>query len=134
MEAKFCIRDISGTLMMRDTEIVDFCISSMQLKYVNLKTNGTGLPWALSSFGYGLTYVGFNEFFNNRVVRENAQDIRSYLDVMGLRHYDFEELVKRMNGWDGVGLHWVRFESIGARCFSDIMSQRYPIYGGSNAN
>lgn len=39
----------------------------------------------------GMSYVSLNSFFRRRVVPDYAQDIREYLDAIGLAHYDFEE-------------------------------------------
>lgn len=123
---KYNIKNIEGILYYKDISIVDFKIQNMKLIYCKDLSNGNHHPWQLAMLG--LNYEAFNTFFNDRVVRDHAQDIRDYLDYLGLRHYDFEEMIKKMNGWDALGLFWIKFNNIGAKCWNDILNQRYPIY------
>lgn len=46
---------------------------------------------------------------------------------MGLKFYDFQALIKKMNGWNAVGYHWIKFDNVGAKCWNDIITQHYPI-------
>ena len=47
---------------------------------------------------------------------------------MNLKYYDFEALIKKMNGWNAIGYHWIKFDNMGAKCWNDIIHQKYPIY------
>ena len=125
MEYKYYINNIKGILYHKDTPLIDFEIKNTHLVYAKDLSNGELYPFEFEMFG--LNYAAFNSFFNERVVRNHTQYLRDYLDGMGLRHYDMEELVKRMNGWNGVGYFWVKFDNIGAKCWNDIISQKYPI-------
>jgi len=126
MYNKYNIRDIEGVLHFKDVPVIDFKITGMSLEYARDLSKGRYYPIHMNVLG--LTYVAFNSFFNDRVVRDYAQDLRDYLDFLGLKYYDFNEIVKKMNGWDSLGLWWVRFPDRGARCWNDIMTQKYPIY------
>lgn len=126
MGREYFIWNMKGVLLCEDLSLVDFEIKERQLIYARDLSNGERYPWAL--FRYGLTYQGFNTFFNMRVVRDYAQDLRDYLECMGLKAYDFEALVKKMNGWNALDMYWVRFDDLGARCWADICSQKYPIF------
>lgn len=126
IDNKYFICDIAGTLYYKDTQLIEFEIHNMKLIYAKDLSGGKLYPF---EFAYmGLSYLSFNTFFNQRVVRENAMYMRDYLDCMGLDHYDFEELIKKMNGWNAVGNFWVRFKDMGAQCWNDIITQKYPIY------
>lgn len=94
--------------------------------YAKDLSNGEFYPFEFRVLG--LSYEAFNNFFNKRVVRWYAQDLRMYLDTMGLKYYDFDALIKKMNGWDAIGCQWVKFENMGAKCWEDIQTQSYPIY------
>lgn len=126
MENRHNIMNIQGILHYKDIPLIDFKISNMKLVYARDLSGGDYYPCEM--FLLGLTYDAFNTFFNERVVREHAQWIRDYLDQMGLKHYDFEEMIKKMNGWDATGFHWVRFPDTGATCWEDILTQKYPVY------
>ena len=123
---KFCIGEVSGVLHYRDIPLVDFSINGFQLLYAKDLSGGKYYPFHLAIGG--LNYGSFNAFFNDRVVREHAQDIRDYLNSMGLGYYDFDALIKKNNGWDAIGCHWIRFPSIGAKSWHDILTQKHPIY------
>lgn len=123
---KFNIGEISGILHYKDIPLIDFSINGFRVVYAKDLSGGKYYPYHFHVAG--LTYHAFNAFFNDRVVREHAQDMRDYLDTMRLRHYDFDELIKKMNGWDALGYHWVKFTNIGAKNWRDICTQRYPIY------
>lgn len=126
IENKYYMCDIEGTLYYKDTPVIEFCIKNYTLQYAKDLSGGKYYPHQL--FTLGVNYLGFNTFFNDRVVRDNAMWIRDYLDKMGLKYYDMEELVKKTNGWDVLGLHWIKFKDIGAKCYDDLFKQRYPIY------
>jgi hypothetical protein len=123
---KYNICDIEGILYNRDTPLIDFKIKDFKLIYAKDLSGGKLYPYEFAFMG--LKYIAFNTFFNERVVRENAMWMRDYLDCMGLQHYDFEQLIKKMNGWNGVGNFWIKFKDMGAQCWNDIMTQKYPIY------
>lgn len=126
MDHKFQIMDMQGVLHYKDIPLVDFKIFHTKLIYARDLSKGSYYPCEM--FLLGLTYEAFCAFFNERVVREHAQWVWDYLHQMGLGHYDFEELIKKMNGWDATGFHWVKFPDMGAKCWEDIVRQKYPIY------
>lgn len=126
MSCKFNIENIEGILYFKDTPVIDFKIVNWTLVYAKDLSNGRFYPWEMHVMG--LNYGAFNSFFNDRVVREHAQDIRMYLDFLGLKFYDFNEMILKMNGWDALGCHWVKFKDKGAKCWNDILTQKYPIY------
>jgi len=114
--------------MYKDLRVCKFVIKDRALVSCEYNSDSlTCLPWSLSELGYGLTYAGFNDFFKYRVVKQGAQDIREYLNEMEMDHYDFETLIKKMNGWDAVGQWWVDFDNCGYHCWEDIRSGEYPI-------
>lgn len=84
--------------------------------------------WPLEPKVYGMSYRSLNEFFQRRVVQDYAMWLHDYLEGMGLPGYDFEELVKRNNGSNHLDEYWIKFDSIGAQCYDDIWTQKYPIY------
>lgn len=126
MYNKYNISDIEGILYCKDEPLIDFKIVGFRLVYVRDLSNGRKHPCYFRELG--LTYTAFNSFFNDRVVRDYAQDLRDYLDFLNLRFYDFNQIVKKMNGWDSLGLYWVKFKDKGAKCWNDILTQKYPIY------
>ena len=125
MDNKYFIERIKGILYYEDIPLIDFCISGYQLIYAK-EINKVRYP--VYMYVLGLTYEAFNSFFNDRVVRDHAQDLRDYLDFLKLKHYDFDQMIIKMNGWDALGNWWVRFEDMGAQCWNDILTQKYPIY------
>jgi len=128
MGYQYYLRNLQGTLMYKDLRVCKFVIRDRELVSCEYNSDSlTCLPWSLSELGYGLTYAGFNDFFKYRVVKQGAQDIREYLNEMEMDHYDFETLIKKMNGWDAVGQWWVDFDNCGYHCWEDIRSGEYPI-------
>lgn len=125
MAYQYFIYDLEGTLCFRNIELFRFCIQDRRL-----------ISYQVLSYDYyphdfyvaGITYTSFNNFFKYRVVKDGAMWIRDYLNVMGLKHYDFEELVKKNNGWNHLDEYWVKFDGIGARNWEEVKSQSYPIY------
>lgn len=125
-ECKYNIENIEGILQFKDIELIDFKIANWELIYAKDLSGGNHYPWEMHTMG--LTYGAFNEFFNDRVVRNNTQDIRMYLDFLKLEHYDFNKMILKMNGWDALGLIWVKFKNIGAQNWNEILTQKYPIF------
>lgn len=76
----------------------------------------------------GITYAGINHFFAERVVRYGAQEIEDYLDFLELKQYDFEQIVKKLNGWNALDNYWLKFKGIGASSWNEVTTQRYPIF------
>lgn len=77
---------------------------------------------------WGLSYVHLNDFFSRRVIPDNQMLLHDYLQAMKLESYNFEEMIKRRNGTNGIDDYWVKFEGIGAGTFEEIGTQKYPIY------
>lgn len=100
------LRDLSGTLVYDDTRLVEFSIVNGQLVHVRPCSNSKKY-WPCEFTAYGLTYTAFNEFFKYRVVPDGAQDIREYLQALGLPKYDFEKIVKKMRGRNNVDKYWI---------------------------
>lgn len=126
MSDSYLIMDIAGILYHKDIPLIDFEISGTSLRKAIDISKGKYHPFEFRMLG--LTYEAFNIFFNERVVPRTAMDIWEYLHFLGLKHYDFNEMIKKMNGWDALGTLWVRFPNIGAKCWDDIWTQKYPIY------
>lgn len=124
MSYQYYLHDLAGTLYVEDTPLVKFEVKDRKLVYAEYISKER-LPHDI--YHYGLTYHAFNEFFRHRVVLDGSEDIREYLDAMGLVHYDFNELVIKMNGWNALDLYWVKFDDLGASSWKEIRSQRYPI-------
>lgn len=125
MGYQYYLYDLEGTLYRQDNAIIEFKIQDRKLVYEKV-INPDLLPYDL--YNFGVSYHTFNEFFKHRVVLDGSQDIRDYLDCCGLKHYDFEEIVKLNNGWNHLDYYWVKFDGLGATCWKDILSQKYPIY------
>lgn len=124
------IKNIEGTLMYKDTPLVEFCIVNYNTTYVkelNRKENFCIYPVEFM-FDDAVTYGDLNDFFKHHVVQDGAQDIMEYLHALGLKHYDLDEIVKRKNGYNHVGYYWVKFKNRGATCWEEIRKQKYPIY------
>lgn len=121
----YYIKNIEGVLCYMDTELCEFCIKDRELVHFKDLNCGRQYPWELANFGP--SYRNFNDFFNRRVVKDGAQDIRKYLSDMGLEHYDFEELIKRTNGANH-GPFWIKFKNIGAKSWDELQHTKFPIY------
>lgn len=119
------IKNIEGILCCMDTEVCEFCIKDRELVHFKDLSNRQLYFWEL--YNFGPSYRSFNDFFNRRVVKEHAMDIREYLNDMGLEHYDFEELIKRNNG-SNHGPFWIKFKDIGAQSWNELQHTRMPIY------
>lgn len=126
MRREHFIKNMNGVLFYKDIPLFSFEIKDRQLISFQDLSNGEMWPYELRDIG--VSYVAINNFFRRRVVADYAMWLREYLDALYLDHYDFEEIVKRMNGNNNVDFYWVKFDGIGAKQFSDIISQEYPIY------
>ena len=61
------------------------------------------------------------------MVQDGAQDIRKYLNDMGLDFYDLDELVKRTNGHNFLNPLWFKFVGYGAKNYTELKEQDYPV-------
>lgn len=125
MAYQYYIYDLEGILCYKDIELFSFCIKDRKLISYEIISDKY---YPMDFYVKGITYNSFNNFFKYRVVKDGAMWIRDYLDAAGLKHYDFEELVKRNNGWNHLDYYWVKFDGLGARNWEEIKSQYYPIY------
>lgn len=125
MGYQYFIRDLEGTLYYSDTPVIEFVIKDRELKYSKELSHGRYYP---AEFDFmGINYDSINHFFAERVVRYGAQEIEDYLDFLELDQYDFEKIVKKMNGWNALDNYWLKFNSTGAKNWSEIQKQHYPI-------
>lgn len=113
--------------MKKDISLFTFEIRNRDLVNSNQLCEKKDLPWEFFELGVN-SIKAFNMFFRERVVQYGAQDIDKYVHTLGLEFYDFEEMVKRNNGWNHTGFYWVKFENMGAKCFKELYEQEYPIY------
>lgn len=100
MGYQYFIRDLEGTLYYSDTPVIEFVIKDRELIYNKELSHGIYYP---AEFDFmGINYASINTFFAERVVRYGAQEIEDYLDFLELDQYDFEKIVKKMNGWNAL--------------------------------
>jgi hypothetical protein len=124
------IKNLEGVFMREDTPLVDFKIVNYRLVYVHeydRQKNKKSYP-AEFLFDDAITYGDLDDYFKNHVVEDGAQDIHNYLLSLGLKTYDLDEIVKRLNGNNFINFFWVKFSNMGARTWKEVMTQRYPIY------
>ncbi|MBO5389457.1 MAG: hypothetical protein J6A59_15245 [Lachnospiraceae bacterium] len=121
----YFIKNIEGTLCYFNIEVCEFSIKNKELIYFKDLSGGNYYPWEIACFGP--SYRNFNDWFNRRVVKDGAQDIRKYLNDMGLEYYDFEELIKRNNG-SNHGPFWIKFKNVGAKSWDELQHTHMPIY------
>lgn len=125
MGYQYFIRNLDGTLYYLDTPVIEFIIKDRELKYSKELSHGKYYP---AEFDFmGITYASINHFFAERVVRYGAQEIEDYLDFLELDQYDFEKIVKKMNGWNALDNYWLKFKNTGAKSWGEIQKQHYPI-------
>ena len=125
MSREYFIRNLEGTLYYKDLPLFEFKIKNRELVYSKDLSNQK--MWPVEPKVYGLSYRTINDFFRRRVVQDNAMMLKEYLDDMGLPYYDFEELIKKNNG-SSHDFFWLKFNGLGAKNFSEICTQSYPIY------
>lgn len=112
-------------MYFQDVPLFEFRIVNREL--ISYKDLSHQEYWPCEPRMNGMSYISINNFFQRRVVPDYAQDIKEYLEAIGLRYYDFEELIKRNNGGNHLDFFWVKFPDKGARCWNDILTQKYPI-------
>ena len=126
MEREFFIRNLEGTLYYTDTPVFEFIIKDC--KIIHFKDLSGRKFYPPEIYTWGVETINFTEFFRRRVVPYYAMDSFEYVKGMGLERYDFEELIKRNNGWNHVDLYWLKMNGIGANSWEEIQTQDYPIY------
>jgi hypothetical protein len=116
--------------MREDIPLVDFKVVNCRLisVYEYDRANNMRLYPAEFMFDDAVTYGDLDDYFKNHVVEDGAQDIHNYLVSLGLKTYDLDEIVKRLNGNNFINFFWVKFQNMGAKTWKEIMTQRYPIY------
>lgn len=119
------LRDLTGTLHYKDTPLCYFSMVNREIVNSIIYTTDFLPP---EIYQLGINYSSINSFFQYRVVRDYAQYIGEYLESLGLKYYDFEEIVKRNNGWNHSDYYWMKFDYFGARGWKEIQTQEYPIY------
>ena len=118
------IFNLSGILYYLDTPLLDFSIKNRRLEYAKDLSGRRLYPPELAL--YGVSYANLNEFFERRTMKENCMFYREHLKAIGLKSFDFDTYIKKNNGNNHLDNYWVKFEDFGAKCFSDICSQKYP--------
>ena len=126
MSREYFIKNMKGILHYQNMPLLDFEIKNRELvKGVDLSGQRY---WPPEIKVWGLSYVHLNDFFSRRVVPDNQMLLHDYLQAMNLESYNFEEMIKRRNGANGVDDYWVKFDGVGAKTFEEIRTQKYPIY------
>lgn len=127
------IKNIKGILMFKDIalfhiEVVNYNL--IKLVEYSRQQNFKYYPYEFTvplTNGLPLGYFHVDFFFKHRVVQDGAQDIRVYLNTMGLDYYDLDELIKRTNGHNFMNPLWFKFNNYGATQYSDLAEQSYPV-------
>lgn len=89
------ISNLTATLYKGDTKVLYFSIQNKKLvEYTVFDHNS--LPASLRKIG--ISYFTINDFFKYRVCMDGCMGIDEYLHDLGLRVYDFEQIVKRLQG------------------------------------
>ena len=124
---KFFMRNIKGTLMREDNELVYFEVKNKELVKFDVINDDIKLyPYHFTI--RPMNAVIIDQFFKDRVIEFGCMQLKEYLDYLNLKYYDYEEIVKRNNGWNMVDLWWVKFDGIGAKNWKEVQTQKYPIY------
>lgn len=106
-EEDMYIRNLSGTIMYKDTPVFDFSIVNGELvKYRQYREDSVNLPPEISLWGY--SYDNINCFFRRRVVKDGAMWITEYLHAMGMEKYDFESIVRFHHGKNYLDNYWIK--------------------------
>lgn len=124
MYRKF-VENYEGVMCWEDTELFYFKIMNRQL--VNWKDISNGKLWPVEPKVWGMSYGTLNDFFKRRTIDYGCMKMHEYLEQLGLRDYDVEEMTKRTNGYNHLDRYWVK-NSIGAKSWKEITTQKYPIY------
>ncbi len=126
MSKEHFIKNLKGTMYHQNLALFEFEIKDRQLISCHDLSNQKW--WPMEPKEFGMSYRSLNDFFRRRVVQDYAMWLSDYLEGMGLSCYNFEELVKRNNGSNHLDEYWIRFDGIGAQCYDEIWTQKYPIY------
>lgn len=119
------INNLSGILYYLDKPLLDFTISNRRLvKAINL-SDSAYFPPELAL--HGITYGNINSFFERRTLKKNCMSYREHLKAIGMDSFDFDLYITKNNGNNNLDNYWIKFDNLGAKCFSDICNQDYPI-------
>lgn len=103
------LRNFSGILMYKNIPLFYFNIENGRLvSYTLKKKDKKYFPFEFSF--WDISYKTLNSFFRERVVLDGSQDIRQYLNELGLEKYDFEKIVKLNSGRNYLDEYWVDME------------------------
>ena len=125
MMDKYYIQNLDGTLYKKDIPILYFKIDGQQLIEYKKLADKKYLPAHLDG---KISYNNIRSFFEDRVVEYGAMWVDDYIHALGLESYNFEEIIKRNNGWNHLDLFWIKLKNIGATSWNEILHQKYPIY------
>jgi len=119
------INNLKGILYYLDTPLLDFEVYERQLIKADDLSAGKLFPQELIL--YGITYGNLNAFFNRRTLKEGCMYYQNHLRAYGMDTMDFDRYIMMNNGNNHLDNYWVRFDGFGARTFSEICSQEYPV-------
>ena len=96
---RMLIRNLKAVLMYRGTPVLKFNIENRFLVEYEVYQRSL-LPPTMKH--YGISYYTINDFFKYRVCMDGSMLIGDYINDLGLKHYDFEQIVRRLKGKNGI--------------------------------
>lgn len=93
------ISNLTATLYKGDIRVLYFSIREKRLVNHTVYDDNS-LPAAMRKLG--ISYFTINDFFKYRVCMDGCMGIEDYLQNLGLKVYDFEQIVKRLEGKNGI--------------------------------
>lgn len=93
------INNLEATLYKGESKVLHFVIRKRALVSYEVFDDDL-LPAAMRKLG--VTYVTVNDFFKYRVCMDGCMGIEEYLRDLGLEVYDFEQIVRRLEGKNNI--------------------------------
>ena len=98
------INNLEATLYKGDSKVMSFVIRKRVLVEYTVYDESL-LPPTLQRFG--ISYYTINDFFKYRVCMEGSMLLDDFLHDLGLRIYNFEEIVRRMKGKNNIDSYYL---------------------------
>lgn len=118
------IYDLEGDLYRESDKLMSFKIVNRELIRHELYgweakvSKGRGIGHFKA---WGVSYWSINEFFKERTVLDGSMFIHEYLNGLGLKHYDFEKIVKAICGWNPRDRIWLKYNGGMFQTYNDIV-------------